>query len=156
VRALPTFNADDIYIICIARVYNLPIPVPPGPGLIAGGGIAFPDSFTAAGSIARGFAFVGVRSGVTEYAEVHEATHITTDLRNAAGGHFDLGLPAAASAGPIDGKNLMNRFFLPNASGVSNPKRLWNTVFNNTNYSPALVIPAQIDAIRASRFAHPF
>ncbi len=114
------------------------------------------DSILAAGSFARGFGFVGVASGITEYAEVHEATHITTNLSNATGGHFDLGLDGATAVGNIDGKNLMNRFFLPNNKGVSNPKRLWNTIFTNTHYSPALVLPAQIDAIRASRFVHPY
>ncbi len=156
VRAMPTFRANDLYILCVARVYNLPIPTPPAVGLLSGGGIAFPDSFTAAGAIARSFAFVGVRSNITEFAEVHEATHNTTNLRNAAGGHFDLGTAAAVAVGNLDGKNLMNRFFLTNTLGVSNPKRLWNDSLTNSNYSPALVIPAQIDTIRASRFVSNF
>lgn len=159
VRNLASFDANDIYIVCVARVFSqIPtvIPPPPGPGLRLGGGEAFVDAFTAAGSTARGFAFVGLLSGITEFAEVHEATHLTTDLRNVAGGHFDLGAAAAINPGPIDGKNLMNRFPLGNAAGVANPKRLWDTTLTNTNRTPALVIPAQITAIRASRFVRNF
>lgn len=153
VRALAGFNANDIYVICVARVYSAPVPAPPGPGLVSGGGEAFPDSWLPANSIARSFSFVGVLSGITEFADVHEATHITTNLFNVAGGHFDLGLPAPAGGpGNIDGKNLMHRHFLANTLGVRNPKRLWNVQFTNTNYAPALVLPAQIDAIRSVRF----
>jgi hypothetical protein len=46
----------------------------------------------------------------------------------------------------------MHRFFLTNTGGVSDPKRLWNEQFTNSNRSPAMVVPAQIDAIRGSRF----
>lgn len=159
VRNLASFDANDIYVVCVARVFSQipnPIPPPPGPGLRLGGGEAFVDAFTAAGSTARGFAFVGLLSGITEFAEVHEATHLTTDLRNVAGGHFDLGAATAPAVGPIDGKNLMNRFPLGNAAGVANPKRLWDTIFTNTNRTPALVIPAQITDIRRSRFVRSF
>jgi outer membrane protein OmpA-like peptidoglycan-associated protein len=159
VRARPGFNANHIYIVYVARVFSqipTPIPPPPGPGLRLGGGEAFVDSFTPAGSIARGFGFVGVRA-VGVLADVHEATHLTTNLRNAAGGHFDLGLPSPAPGpGNIDGKNLMQRHVLIQATGVANSKRLWNAVIRNNNYAPPLDNPAQIDAIRASRFVRPF
>jgi hypothetical protein len=151
-RALPAFAANDIYVVCVARVYST-VPPPPGPGLVSGGGEAFPDSWTAAGSTARGFSFVGV-SATNVLAEVHEVTHITTNLRNVAGGHFDLGAATATTPGPIDGKNLMHRFALIFANAISDSRRLWNTSFTNTNRTPNLVIPAQIDAIRASRFVH--
>jgi hypothetical protein len=158
VRARSDFNADDIYLIYVTFIYGAPVPAPPGPGLVSSaGGQSFADSFTAAGSVARGFAFVAVRSGITEFADPHEATHITTNLAgNIAGGHFDLGPSGATAPGPIDGRNLMHRFFLVNTLGVRNPKRLWNDVFTNRNQTPALVIPAQIDAVRASRFVHSF
>jgi hypothetical protein len=156
VRAQASFNANDIYIVCVARVYNAPVPAPPGPGLVSGGGEAFPDSWTSGTSRARGFGFVGVASGITEFADVHEATHITTNLRNVAGGHFDLGSASAVTPGPIDGKDLMNRFFLGNGSGVSNPKRLWDDSFTNNNRTPPIVIPPQIDGIRSSRFVHAY
>lgn len=150
VRAQPSFAANDIYIVCVARVYST-VPPPPGPGLVTGGGEAFPDSWTAPGSIARGFGFVGVRA-TNVLAEVHEATHITTDLRNAAGGHFDLGASNAAAPGPLEGKNLMHRFVLIANGTISDSKRLWNTSFTNTHRTPNMIIPAQIDAIRGSRF----
>ncbi len=156
VRALANFSANDVYVICVARIYSAPVPAPPGPGLVSGGGEAFPDSWVPAASITRSFCFVGTASGITELADVHEVTHITTNLNNAAGGHFDLGAPAAAAVGPIDGKNLMNRFFLTTANSVRNPKRLWDTQFNNALYAPALVLPRQIDTIRNSRYIRPF
>jgi outer membrane protein OmpA-like peptidoglycan-associated protein len=157
VRALASFDANDIYIVMVREIYQNPVPVPPAIGLARGsGGEAFPDSFTAAGAATRGFTFVATASGVTEFADPHEATHVTTDLRNAAGGHFDLGAAAAAAAGPIEGKNLMHRFFLATGLGTSNPKRLWDQIFKNTARVPNMVIPAQITAIRGSRFVRPY
>src|SRR5258706_6454299 len=59
----PSFDANDIYLVCVARLYsNFPVAIvaPPGPGLLRGpGGEGFTDTFTAAGSTARGFGFVG-------------------------------------------------------------------------------------------------
>lgn len=157
VRALPSFNANEIYIVSVARIFQAPIPAPPGPLISGAGGQAFADAFTVAGSVALGFAFVAVSGGVTEYADVHEATHITTDLPgNVAGGHFDLGAAGAAAPGNIDSKNLMHRFFLTNALGISNPRRLWDDVFRNTNQVPNLFIPPQVAAIRRSRFVGNF
>jgi outer membrane protein OmpA-like peptidoglycan-associated protein/peptidoglycan hydrolase-like protein with peptidoglycan-binding domain len=157
VRALPSFKANDIYLISVAFIFDSPLPAPPGPLATRVGGQSFADSFTVPGSVAVGFAFIAVNSGITEYVEVHEATHITTDLPgNIAGGHFDLGAAGAAAPGNIDGRNLMNRFVLGNALGVRNPKRLWNDVFRNTNQVPNLLIPPQVDAIRRSRFVGNF
>jgi hypothetical protein len=157
VRALASFDVNDVYIVIVREIYQTPVPVPPAIGLARGnGGEAFPDSFTAAGAATRGFTFVAIDSGVTELADPHEATHLTTDLRNAAGGHFDLGAAAALAAGPIDGKNLMHRFFLATGLGTINPKRLWDQGFTNTARVPNMVIPAQITAIRGSRFVRPY
>jgi hypothetical protein len=154
VRALPGFQANDLYLVYVRYIYSNPVPVP-GSGTnlsLDAGGEAFPDSWTGAGSTARGFAFVAVSGGITEFADPHEATHITTNLRNSAGGHFHLGAAGATAPGSIDGRNLMHRFYLPNNLRVRNPKRLWNRAFNNASYSPAMTIPAQVDAIRSSRF----
>lgn len=104
-----------------------------------------------AGSPARSFAFVAIDSGITEFADPHEATHNTWDFN-----HFDLQAAGAAAPGNIDGKNLMHGFFLANNLGTSNPKRLWNAAFNNNLRVPPLVNPPQIDRIRASRFARPY
>jgi hypothetical protein len=73
---------------------------------------------------------------------------------NIAGGHFDLGPAGAGGPGNIDGKNLMHQFFLNNVFGIANPKRLWNDALVNT--SQGFTNPAQIDAIRNSRFTRPF
>ena len=154
VRALPTFDQNDVWVVCVSLVYNAAIPAPPGPGLVPGGGQAFPDSWTAPGDIARSFAFVGDTSGVTEFGYPHEVTHITTNLRNDAGGHYDLGPAAGVAPTNIDGKNLMHRFFLPNNLGILGPKRLWNE--NATNTAQGFVLPPQIDAIRGSRFIRPY
>jgi hypothetical protein len=108
------------------------------------GGHAFADFVTPAGSPNRGFSFVGL-NGTREYADVHEATHITTNFA-----HFDLQPSSASAPGNIDGKNLMHRFFLTNALGIRNPKRLWNRRIANT--PRGFSIPAQIDRIRASRY----
>jgi GT2 family glycosyltransferase len=156
VRAVPGFVPGDISIVCVSRIYSTPLPPPGGNLGIAAGGQAFPDSFTAGTSLARGFAFVGVDTGITEFADPHEATHITTNLRNAAGGHFDLEAASAVAPGPIDAENLMNRFFLPNGNGVRNPKRLWDDTFTNTNRTPHMVIPKQVTAIRSSHFTKPY
>ncbi|MBW4710439.1 peptidoglycan-binding protein [Roseobacter sp. YSTF-M11] len=153
VRALPTFDANDIYIVFVARIYAPPIPAPatpPAGGLVAGSrGQSFPDAWVAAGATSAGFTFVGVRGGVTDFTEVHEVTHVTTDLRNSVGGHLDL--PAA---NVTDRSNLMHNGTIDTA-GVASTKRLWNTNFNNPGIAPPL-IPAQIDAIRASRYVRPF
>jgi hypothetical protein len=155
VRARAGFDAGDIQLVMVRRIYNAPVAPPPGP-LASGGGEAFPDAWTAAGAAARGFAFLGVDSGVTAFADPHEMTHITTDLRNVAGGHFDLGAAAAAAPGNIDGKNLMHRFFLASAGTTSDPKRLWDVAFRNTVRVPPMDLPAQITSIRASRFVRAY
>jgi hypothetical protein len=159
VRALASFNANDLYLVYVARIYSAPVPAPSATALLAQGpgGQAFADAFTVAASPALSFAFVGVLSGITEFADTHEATHITTDVPGTiAGGHFDLGPAGAVAPGNIDGKNLMHRFFLGNTFGIANPKRLWNDALVNT--SQGFTNPAQIDAIRraSSRFIRPF
>jgi GT2 family glycosyltransferase len=155
VQAAAGISANHLYIAYVSHIYKTPLPGPGGHLSDQAGGVAFPDSFTPAGP-ARGFAFVAVASGVTQFADPHEATHNTTNLRNAAGGHFDLSLPAATAPGPIDGRNLMNRFFLPDSLGVRNPKRLWDDQFTNSNFTPPLIIPPQLTSIRASRFVAPY
>lgn len=149
VRARLDYNTNDIYIVCVAHIFQNPVPPPPGSLRNCCGGHAFADIFTNPGSPNRGFAFVAINSGITEYADVHEASHITTNF-----GHFDLQPTSAGAPGNIDGKNLMHRFLLRNNLGVSNPKRLWNRNFNNTHTSH--IIPAQINRIRASRYVHNF
>ncbi|MFH1748264.1 MAG: peptidoglycan-binding protein [Planctomycetota bacterium] len=149
VRALPGYQANDIYIIYVQHIYAT---LTPGAALnSAGGGESFPDSWSSVASGARGFGVVALASGVIELADVHEATHLTTNLRNNAGGHYNVG---GGAPGPIEGRNLMHRYYLDNTQGVRNPKRLWNE--RATDPSDATIIPAQIDAIRASRFVHDF
>jgi hypothetical protein len=94
---------------------------------------------------------VGVTT-VNVLADVHEMTHITTNLRNSAGGHFHLQANVATGPGVLDGKNLMQRFALISTGAISDSKRLWDRAFTNAGISPS-AIPAQITAIRASRFA---
>ncbi len=148
VRALPGFSLNQAYIIIVQRIYRTPLPAPPGPGLgIAARGQSFPDSWLPAGSDLRSFTFAGPLSGPTDYTETHEATHLTTDLRNTAGGHFDIG-------DPRDTRNLMHSGTV-DGLGVLDTKRLWNTAFNNPAINPA-AIPAQVDTIRASRWVRPY
>jgi hypothetical protein len=161
VRTLPSFDNNDLYVVYVSRIYANPIPPvpppggPPGPPLQIGpGGQALPDSWTAAGSTGRSFVFVGVTT-VNVLADVHEMTHMTTDLRNTAGGHFDLQAPSATSPGLIDGKNLMQRFVLISTNAISDSKRLWDEPFGNADITPS-TIPPQVTAIRASRFIKPF
>jgi hypothetical protein len=159
VRALPTFDANDLYLVYVRHIYTPPVPAPPGPGLADdAGGQAFAEAWTPAASGAQGFAFVALDTGITDLADPHEITHITTNVDNAAGGHFDLSAAAAVAPGNIDGKNLMNRFFLVSNLGVANPRRLWNRTFNNTARVPNLSNPAQIDRIRrpGDRFLRPY
>ncbi|MFN8496342.1 MAG: OmpA family protein [Anaerolineae bacterium] len=151
IRARADFDANDLYIICVAHIYQAPVAAPPGPLVDGPGGVAFADFVLSATSTARSFALAGVLSGITEFAEPHEATHNTTNFS-----HYDLAASGATGPGNIDSKNLMHRFFLQTGLGVRNPKRLWNETVTNNNQSPALVIPAQIDAIRGSRFARPY
>lgn len=157
IRARADFDANDLYIVYVDRIYATPLPTPPaatGPQLQIGpGGTSFPDSFTAAGSIARSFTFVGVNT-VNVLADVHEMTHVTTNLRNSAGGHFHLQATVAAGPGLVDGKNLMQRFALISTGAVTDSKRLWDESFSNAGITPA-AIPAQVSAIRASRFIKP-
>jgi hypothetical protein len=155
IRNQPGFDANDIYIVYINKIFDNPVPAPsPTAVLTLGpGGISFPDSFTAAGSIARSFVFVGVQT-VNQFADPHEMTHVTTNLRNSAGGHFHLGVNVNTGPGNIDGRNLMQRFVLIANGNTADSKRLWDEDFNNNNLSPAK-IPAQISAIRASRFVRP-
>ncbi len=81
-------------------------------------------------------------------------THITTNLKNDAGGHFHLGLKASGS-GNFDFKNVMCKSVSANPNGVGGAKRLWDENFTNANISPS-TLPAQITAIRASRFVRRF
>jgi outer membrane protein OmpA-like peptidoglycan-associated protein len=153
-RVRPGFDAGGIHLVAVRRLYANPVPAPPGPGLAdSGGGEAFPDSWTAAGSNARGFAFIAIDNIIHTFAEPHEMTHITTDLRNVAGGHFYLGAAGANTLGPIDGKNLMHP--TPNINGTTSmSKRLWDNAFANAGQG--FIVPAQITAIRASRFVLPY
>jgi hypothetical protein len=167
VRALASFNANDLYVVFTNRILSTPLPpppvvVPPNPpplvAFITGGGESFPDVFTAAGSTARGFGFVSVLD-TNNLAEIHEVTHITTDLLNAAGGHFDLGAPRPAPGpGNVDGRNLMHRHGLISNGDVKDSKRLWNRQFTNPNYPSPLVLAPQIDRIRrvGARFIQNF
>ena len=148
VRTLPTFDINDIYIIFVNRIYQ-PITVA-NPNLSTGSrGESFPDSWLPAGSSLRSFSFVGVMNNPTKYTEVHEMSHLTTNLRNSAGGHFDL------AAGDLrDDRNLM-RNGTRDGLGVLDTKRLWDTQFNNPALVPTL-IPRQIETIRKSRFIRNF
>jgi hypothetical protein len=154
IRARRDFDANDIYLVYVTKIFANPVPPPPGgPGALltlGSGGVAFPDSFTAANSPARSFAFLGIQT-VNQFADPHEMTHVTTNLRNSAGGHFHLEATVNTGPGNIDGRNLMHRFPLIANSNTANSKRLWDEDFTNNNLSPAK-IPAQITAIRASRF----
>jgi hypothetical protein len=157
IRARPDFNANDVYLVYVNKIWKNPIPAAPGgPGKLLAlgpGGTSFPDSFSAAGSLGRSFAFVGLQ--VTNFmADAHEMTHITTNLRNSAGGHFHLAVNIDDPPGNIDGRNLMQRHVLIANGNISDSKRLWDENFTNSNISPA-VIPPQISAIRASRFVSP-
>lgn len=154
IRARADFDPNHMYIVIARRLYANPVPAPPGPGLAnSGGGEAFADAWTAAGSIAQGFAFIAIDHIIHTFAEPHEATHLTTDLRNVAGGHFYLGAAGANTLGPIDGKNLMHP--TPRIIATTSiSKRLWDRAFTNT--IQVFVVPAQITAIRASRFVRPY
>jgi len=161
VRALPAFNANDVYIIYVARILDSPLTVPLTSGTL---GQAFPDSFVPAASPTRSFVFVGV-NGATINTDIHEVTHVTTNLRNAAGGHFYYGVigpagPGQFTVGNVDAKNLMFPIAL-SGLGTSDPKRLWdianpNNPMVNNNVVPPMVIPSQIQAIRGSRFRRNF
>ncbi len=157
IRTRADFDANDIYLVYVTKIFANPLPLPPGgPGALlslGSGGIAFPDSFTTAGSIARSFAFIGVQT-VNQFADPHEMTHVTTNLRNSAGGHFHLAASVNTGPGNIDGRNLMQRFSLIANGNSADSKRLWDEQFTNNNLTPAQ-IPAQITAIRASRFVRP-
>lgn len=146
VRARAGHVENDLYLVFVERIYRAPVPAPPGPLVQGARGQSFPDSWVAAGAVTRGFTFVGLRGGVTDTTETHELTHMTTNLRNSVGGHFDIG-------DPRDTRNLMHNGTIDN--GCLGTKRLWNTAFNNAAIAPS-AIPAQIDTIRASRFVHPF
>jgi hypothetical protein len=156
IRARADFDANDIYLVYVTRLFQNPIPAPSPTAILqasGAGGEAFPDAWTAAGSVARSFAFLGVRT-TNSLAEAHEMTHITTDLRNDAGGHFHLQANVNTGPGNIDGRNLMQRFVLIQNGNTADSKRLWDEDFTNANLSPS-TIPAQISAIRGSRFIRP-
>jgi hypothetical protein len=156
IRARADFDANDIYLVYVTRLFRNPIPAP-GPAAVLqaslAGGEAFPDTWTAAGSVARSFAFLGVRT-TNALAEAHEMTHLTTNLRNSAGGHFHLQANVATGPGNIDGRNLMQRFALIQNGNTADSKRLWDEDFTNAGIAPP-TIPAQIRAIRGSRFVRP-
>lgn len=159
IRARPGFDENDIHLVYVAFIYNVPLPAAPLPaGVGLGtrlGGQAFADAFTTAASGGRSFGFVAARSGITRFVEAHEATHMTTNLAAAvAGGHFSLQPGGAPAAGPIDGKNLMINFPLADTASSSDNKRLWDRVFTNTHLS--LSIPAQFTEIRRHRFIRPY
>lgn len=156
VRARADFDANDIYLVYVTRLFDEPIPRP-GPRAVLkaarAGGEAFPDAWTESDSPARSFAFLGVRT-TNALAEAHEMTHITTNLRNNAGGHFHLQADVNAGPGNIDGRNLMQRFALIQNGNTADSRRLWDEDVTNEDLSPK-TIPAQIRAIRGSRFIRP-
>lgn len=137
---------DDLYLVFVEQIYRAPVPAPPGALRQGPRGESFPDSWVAATSLTRGFTFVRLRGGVTTTTDTHELTHMTTNLRNTAGGHFDIG-------DPRDTRNLMHNGTIDN--GCLGTKRVWNDPFNNAAITPSL-IPAQVDTIRSSRFVRPF
>lgn len=155
VRALKGFDPDDIYLVYLAFIYKVPLPIAPQPGKpipplqVEDGGLSYADLWTTAASGARGFAFLALYSGISKYADPHETTHITTNFS-----HYDLGPAGATAPGNIDGRNLMHRFFLAAGAGVRDPKRLWDTAAKNP--TQGFTIPAQVTTIRASRFVHPY
>lgn len=146
VRARPGHVENDQYLVFVEQIYQAPVPAPPGALVQGSRGESFPDSWVAAGSTARGFTFVRMRGGVTATTDTHELTHMTTNLRNSAGGHFDIG-------DPRDTRNLMHNGTIDNA--VLGTKRLWDTAFNNAAINPS-AIPRQINTIRNRRFVHAF
>ena len=156
IRARPDFNDNDVYLVYVTRLFRSPIPAPSATAVLqaaGAGGEAFPDTWTAAGSVARSFAFLGVRT-TNPLAEAHEMTHLTTDLRNSAGGHYHLQANVNTGPGNIDGRNLMQRFALIQNGNTADSRRLWDEDITNAALSPS-TIPAQITAIRASRFMRP-
>ncbi|WP_211225497.1 peptidoglycan-binding protein [Amycolatopsis nigrescens] len=155
-RPLFPSGQDDIFLVMVSRIVKLPDPGKPHILTEFAGGEAHTDAIFAAGGANLGFGFLGAESTITAFADPHEMTHLTTNLSNAAAGHFDLGAVGAAAPGPIDGRNLMNRFPLLAGAGTSNPKRLWDQNFTNTARVPNFVIPAQVTAIRGSRFVKPY
>jgi hypothetical protein len=155
VRGQAGFGANDIYIVYVNKIFNTPLPAAGAAGLTVGpGGTSFPDAWVAANSIARSFVFVGVQT-VNQFADPHEMTHMTTNLRNSAGGHFHLGATVNTGPGNIDGRNLMQRFALIANGNTADSKRLWDEDFTNNNITPAK-LPTQIAAVRASRFVRPY
>jgi hypothetical protein len=153
VRARPDFGSSDLYLVYVQHIFHFPLPPPTGILTTPNLGISFPDVFVPAASAARGFGFIGF-TGATKYVAVHEMTHITTNLLNDAGGHFHLGAKSAGS-GNFDFKNVMCKSVSANPNGVGASKRLWDENFTNTSISPS-TLPAQITAIRGSRFVRPF
>lgn len=155
------FNPNDLYIIYVGRILDSPLTAPLTSGTL---GQAFPDSFTAAGSPARGFVFVGVR-GATINTDLHEVTHSTTNLRNQAGGHFYYGVvgppPNRFTIGNVDAKNLMFPIAL-SGLGIADPKRLWdianpdNPMVNPNFPAGNQALPSQTSAISGSRFTRNF
>lgn len=153
VQARPDFNSNDIYLVYVQHLFQSPLPPATGILTIRVLGISFPDIFVPATSIARGFGFIGF-TGSTKYVAVHEMTHITTNLKNSEGGHFHMGA-AGAGSGNFDFKNLMCKSVAANPNGVGASKRLWDENFTNANVNPA-TLPAQVAAIRGSRFVRSF
>lgn len=117
------------------------------------GGEAFTDAQTEANSQAAcGLTFIAV-NGVPDFSAVHEVTHMTTDFNNVADGHFDLH-DQNDPLGPLASHNLMHRHNLTvQLAREDDPKRLWNYRVQNTQWGVGFWNEAQIDAIRASRFA---
>lgn len=155
VRARPGFDANDLNVVMVAQIYERQ--AVPGPLVNLSNGESFPDSFTAAGATSRGFVVVGLQTQANRLTTGHEVTHVTTDLRNAAGGHFYLGANVQPRQnGPIDTKNLMFPVGSPDTNGVLNRKRLWDTAFVNNNFAPPMPMPPQVTDIVGSRFTRPY
>ena len=155
------FDPNDLYIIYVGQIVDTPLTTPLTSGVL---GQSFPDSFTNAASVERSFVFVGVR-GATINTDIHEVTHMTTNLRNPAGGHFYYGVvappPNRFTIGNVDAKDLMFPIAL-SGRGTSDPKRLWdianpNNPMVNPNFAPdPTAIPSQTQAISGSRFSRNF
>jgi len=153
VQKRPDFGANDIYLVYVQHLYATASLHAATPSLsIANFGISFPDVFVPS-SIARGFGFIGL-TDATKYVAVHEMTHMTTNLKNSEGGHFHMGA-ANVGSGNFDFKNLMCKSVSANPNGVGASKRLWDENFTNANVNPS-TLPAQVTAIRGSRFVAKF
>jgi hypothetical protein len=160
VRATAGYAANDVYVLFVNALYTAPIPAANALPLATlteeAGGEAFPDSQTdPLHPAALGFALIAL-NGVPPYSVVHEVTHLTTDFNNPADGHFELGGAAAVAPTGRTSRNLMHRFNLVAAGDHLDPKRLWDAGEYNGIWIPNFAVPAQVTAIRGSRFVQAY